>query len=209
MGFQLIPQDMIFLLPAVLIALTVHEFAHAYASHRLGDPTPKWQGRLTLNPVAHVDPVGLLMLVFFRFGWGKPVQVDPRYYKNRRQGTMIVSLAGPASNIITAFVTMIAFVLVGPSGFIGTLLLWVFQLNVILAIFNMLPIPPLDGSKVLGSLLPHRLSYRYLNFFGQYGFFVLIALVATGALRMIISPLYALLSRGIVTIVSILMSPFL
>lgn len=209
MPFQLIPQDMIFLLPAVLIALTVHEFAHAYTSFRLGDPTPKYQGRLTLNPVAHIDPMGLLMLVFFRFGWGKAVQVDPRYYSNRRQGTMLVSLAGPASNIVLAFFILILYFFFNQVNFVGTLLLRTFELNVILAVFNLLPIPPLDGSKVLASLLPHHLSYKYSNFFGQYGFVVLILLVVTGALRVVIGPIYGFLVRGLITIVSFILNPFL
>lgn len=209
MPFQLIPQDMIFLLPAVLVALTIHEFAHAFTSYKLGDPTPKYQGRLTLNPVAHIDPMGLLMLVFFRFGWGKPVQVDPRYYGNRRQGTMLVSLAGPVSNIILAFVTLIFYFFFSQVNFVGTLLLRIFELNIILAVFNLMPIPPLDGSKIVASILPHNVAYKYSNFFGQYGLFVLIALVATGALRMIISPIYSLLVRGMVTIVSFILTPFL
>ena len=209
MPFQLIPQDMIFLLPAVLVALTVHEFAHAFASHKLGDPTPKYQGRLTLNPIAHIDPMGLLMLVLFRFGWGKPVQVDPRYYSNRRQGTMLVSLAGPASNMILAFVTLIFYVFFSQVNFVGTLLQRIFELNIVLAVFNLMPIPPLDGSKILASILPPHIAYKYSNFFGQYGFFVLIALVATGALRVVIGPVYSFMVRGMITIVTFLLSPFL
>ena len=209
MPFQLIPQDMIFLLPAVLIALTVHEFAHAYTSFRLGDPTPKYQGRLTLNPVAHIDPMGLLMLVFFRFGWGKAVQVDPRYYGNRRQGTMLVSLAGPASNIVLAFFILILYFFFNQVNFVGTLLLRTFELNIILAVFNLLPIPPLDGSKILASLLPPHLSYKYSNFLGQYGFVVIILLVVTGALRFVIGPIYGFLVRGLITIVSFILNPFL
>ena len=208
MPLQLLPQDMIFLIPAVLIALTVHEFAHAFASFRLGDPTPKWQGRLTLNPIAHIDPMGLIMLVLFRFGWGRPVEIDASYYRNRRLGVMLVSLAGPVANVITAFVLLVALVFVR-AGFMATLLLRAFELNIFLAVFNLIPIPPLDGSKILASLLPPRLSYQYSQFLGQWGLLLLILLVATGGTRIIINQFYNPIVRVLVFIVSTLMRPFL
>jgi Zn-dependent protease len=208
MPLQFLPQDMIFLLPAVLIALTVHEFAHAYTSFRLGDPTPKWQGRLTLNPVAHIDPMGLIMLVLFRFGWGKAVEVDPSYYRNRRQGVLMVSLAGPAANVITAFVILLLSVFFR-TGFARQLLAYTFQLNLVLAVFNLLPIPPLDGSKILASLLPPRLSYQYMAWLGQWGFVILILLVATGATRTLIVGPVTVIASILNFIVSLVVRPFL
>jgi len=191
----LLPDNLIFLLPALLLALTVHEFAHAYVSHRLGDPTPKWQGRLTLNPIAHIDPIGLLMIMFFRFGWGKAVEIDPKYYRNRRQGLVLVSVAGPAANIITAFVLVVAhivFMLVAPAaerGFVGELLNTAISLNIFLAVFNLLPIPPLDGSKILAGLLPGKYAYRFQSFTYQWGMWLLIIVVMTGITSSIVLPI--------------------
>ena len=161
---NLMSPDMIFRIPALLLALTIHEFAHAFVSHRLGDPTPKRQGRLTLNPLAHIDPFGLIMLWLFRFGWGRPVEIDPSYYRDRRKGTILVSFAGPLSNMITAFViawlhVLALFTTTNP--FIFNLLSTAFSFNIFLAVFNLIPIPPLDGSKILAGLLPSRLSYQY------------------------------------------------
>jgi len=191
----LLPENLIFLLPALLLALTVHEFAHAYVSHRLGDPTPKWQGRLTLNPIAHIDPLGLLMIMFFRFGWGKAVEIDPKYYRNRRQGIMLVSVAGPAANIVTAFVlvvTHISFLIFAPgiaAGFVGELLSTAISLNIFLAVFNLLPIPPLDGSKILAGLLPSKYSYRFQAFTNQWGMWLLLLAVMTGITSYTVLPL--------------------
>ncbi|MGE5654078.1 MAG: site-2 protease family protein, partial [Bacillota bacterium] len=159
--------NFIFELPGLLIAMTVHEFAHAYVAHRLGDPTPRLQGRLTLNPVAHIDPMGLLMLVFFRFGWGRSVEVNPNYFRNYRKGMLWVSLAGPASNILLGLATAIVFGLLGrfspllltSSGF-RQIMLGLLMYNVYLAVFNLIPIPPLDGSKILFGILPAKTAYR-------------------------------------------------
>lgn len=191
----LLPENLIFLLPALLLTLTVHEFAHAYVSHRLGDPTPKWQGRLTLNPIAHIDPIGFLMIMFFRFGWGKAVEIDPKYYRNRRQGLMLVSVAGPAANIVTAFVLVVAhiiflvFVPGTEGGFVGELLSTAISLNIFLAVFNLLPIPPLDGSKILASLLPGKYSYRFQSFTNQWGMWLLLLVVMTGITSYTVLPL--------------------
>ncbi|MBS3872865.1 MAG: site-2 protease family protein [Firmicutes bacterium] len=191
----LLPENLIFLLPALLLALTVHEFAHAYVSHRLGDPTPKWQGRLTLNPIAHIDPVGFLMIMFFRFGWGKAVEIDPKYYRNRRQGMVLVSVAGPAANIVTAFVLVVAHILVmilNPAqmgGFVGELLSTAISLNIFLAVFNLLPIPPLDGSKILAGLLPGKYSYRFQSFTNQWGMLLLLVVVMTGITSYTVLPI--------------------
>lgn len=209
-----LPDNLIFLIPSLLIALTIHEFAHAYISYRLGDPTPGRHGRLTLNPLAHIDPFGLLMLVFFRFGWGRPVEVDPSYYRDRRKGTVLVSLAGPASNVITSFVLILTYVIlhvfVPRFGFTfwGRMLEWTFSYNVFIALFNLLPIPPLDGSKILAGLLPGRYSYKYQVFVGQWSMFILFALIATGLTGRILLPLSRFLMKTMFTIVYTLVGAF-
>lgn len=181
----------IYLVPAILIALTFHEVAHGYASYRLGDPTPLSDGRLSLNPLHHLDPIGTLMLIFFRFGWAKPVIVNPGYYKNPKAGMAIVGVAGPLANFLqalVAFVIMTAMLKVG-GGAISPILEAVYKflyiyafINVGLGIFNLIPVPPLDGSKVFGALLPERLYFRMTQISG-YGFLVVILLIYFGLLN--------------------------
>lgn len=201
---NLVPQDMIFRIPALLLALTVHEFAHAFASYKLGDPTPKWQGRLTLNPLAHIDPFGLVMLWLFRFGWGRPVEIDPSYYKDRRKGTMLVSFAGPLANMATAFALawlQVATFFTTENQFVLSLLGMAFSFNIFLAVFNLIPIPPLDGSKILAGLLPGRLSYKYQVVFGQWGMFLLLLFVLTPLSGWVLIPMANFLSGTIWLIV--------
>ena len=183
--------DMIFRIPALLIALTVHEYAHARAAVTLGDPTPRLMGRLTLNPVAHLDPIGLIMLWLFKFGWAKPVPINPSYFKNYRQGTLMVSLAGPVSNmllaLLTAFLIVISAKMELLSGNWIKVLGMTYSYNIILAIFNLLPIPPLDGSKVLASILPGQ-QERIFEQLEPYGPFILMGLVYIGVIGTIIYP---------------------
>lgn len=196
-------------LPGLLIALTVHEFAHGYISYRFGDPTPKMQGRLSLNPVHHIDPIGFIMMVFFRFGWCKPVQINPYYFKNRRQGMLWVALAGPLANFLFALVTAI---LVGLLSFVLPrnlyfnsifiqVLFGVLLYNINLGLFNLIPIAPLDGSKVLEGLLPPALAYQYQTWMNQYGMLVLIAVMFTGVYRSLIAPLAGLLLNLMLSII--------
>jgi len=142
--------DMIFRIPALLAALTIHEYAHARTAALLGDPTPRLMGRLTLNPVAHLDPLGLIMLWLFKFGWAKPVPINPYYFKDGRKGVMLVSLAGPGSNVLLAFITAVMIGLLSKYQFLTagwSKVLWLtYSYNIIFAIFNLLPLPPLDGS---------------------------------------------------------------
>jgi len=184
--------DMIFRIPALLIALTVHEYAHARAAVALGDPTPRIMGRLTLNPVVHLDPIGLLMLWLFRFGWAKPVQINPSYFKDYRQGMVLVALAGPASNMALALITAFAIGILAKlqllSGDWVKVLWMLYSYNIILAVFNLLPIPPLDGSKVFANLLPGRQGAIFEQM-EQYGSFILIALVCVGVIGAILNPL--------------------
>ncbi len=153
--------------PAILIALTFHEFAHGYVAYRFGDPTAKYMGRLTLNPLAHLDPMGTIMIFLIHFGWAKPVPVDTRYLGNPRRDLMWIAAAGPLMNMALALLSGIIIRLFiaaglagGPAG--GTvgvvfqMLYYSLYINLALAFFNLLPIPPLDGSKILAGLLPHR-----------------------------------------------------
>ena len=186
--------DMIYGIPGLLVAMTVHEYAHARVADNLGDMTPRMNGRLTLNPVAHIDPIGLIMLFFAQIGWAKPVPINLSNFDNWRKGEMQVSLAGPIANLLTAFISTIIFALTVK---IGTAPHWVYSVlqlmiifNVNFAIFNMVPIPPLDGSKVLAVLLPGRLAYQYqTSIVNRYSFLILIILVFTGILGMIIWPI--------------------
>ena len=182
-------------LPAILIALTFHEYAHGLVADRLGDDTPSLQGRLTLNPLPHIDWVGFIMLMIFKFGWAKPVVVDPRNFRDVsvKQGMMLVSLAGPGMNILLALLSMIAFNLLIPYqsvagvGLLIALLTPLIYINLILAAFNLIPVPPLDGSKILAGLLPD-VGSRLIYSAEQYGPLILLLLIVTGTVGKILWP---------------------
>lgn len=165
---------------AVLLCMTVHECSHGLVSWWLGDPTAKREGRLSFNPLHHLDPIGALCLLLFRFGWAKPVPINPNYYKNFRLGTVLVSIAGPLSNILLAFITLLFYgiwQLFLPVNEYALIFIWTMvSMNLGLAVFNCIPIPPLDGSKVLFALLPER-AYRVVLRYERYGFIVLLALI--------------------------------
>lgn len=185
---QYLINKLIYVVPAILIALSLHEFAHGWASYMLGDPTPKSQGRLSLNPFQHLDLVGTLLLFFVGFGWAKPVQVDARYYENPKWDMVKVALAGPIMNFIVAFVSMfIIGILVkvnAPANalnmYVVTLLQYIALINVGLGIFNLIPIPPLDGSKVLFAILPPKSYFSYMKY-EQFGMILLLIFIWLGA----------------------------
>ena len=194
-------ENYIFAAVAALIALTAHEYCHGYAAYRLGDPTAKSLGRLTLNPLHHLDLLGALCMILFRFGWAKPVPINPRYFKNPKKGFAIVALAGPAINLFLSFLSagayLLLFALVKDIAFEsdlwfnivknGLLFLFVFHsLNLGFALFNLIPIPPLDGSKVLFSFLPDEI-YRKILRYERYFMILLFALVATRVLSGVLS----------------------
>lgn len=188
---------------ALILAITVHEFAHAWAAVRLGDPTPKLQRRLTLNPFAHLDPLGTLLLFLVGFGWGKPVQFDPFNLENPRRDTALVSLAGPASNIILATITSIIYFL-SSNGIlpipISLDFVFIFiRLNIVLALFNLIPIHPLDGGKILVGILPPEEARQLDRFMNQYGIFLLIILIfpilGTAPIFTILDPIINFLLR--------------
>lgn len=178
------------MLPAITIGLTFHEFAHGWAADRLGDRTARYAGRLTLNPLAHVDPIGLLMLFFAGFGWAKPVPVNPYNLRcDQKQGMLLVALAGPAMNILLAVISAIIFgaLFSLKIPYFEGIMSYMISINVVLAIFNLIPIPPLDGSKILAGLLPGEQEWLYQ--LEQYGIIILLVLVFTGALKVIFNVL--------------------
>lgn len=191
------PLALIVYFVSLLVAISVHEFAHAYAADTLGDPTPRLQGRLSLNPFVHLDFVGLLFLAFFGFGWGKPVSFDPFNLKNPRRDAAIISIAGPLSNFVMAiFASLVLRVLLLLN--VGPIFLVFFQafitLNLVLGVFNLLPIHPLDGFKIVGGLLPKE---RASEWFGleRYGFiFLILLIIPIGKASMIESILQPIVS---------------
>lgn len=180
----------------LFFAITVHEFSHGYAAYKLGDPTAKYSGRLSLNPLAHLDPIGALCMLLFRFGWAKPVPINPMYFRNRKRDTAITALAGPVANILLALISvillapLIVFVFPNHSNFITEflyrLLIECIGVNMSFAAFNLIPFPPLDGSKVLGIFLSAE-NYNTLLQYERFGFPILILLSFTGLLSNAIS----------------------
>ena len=186
-------------LPAIVIGLTFHEYAHGRMADYLGDDTPYYQGRLTLNPLPHMDWLGFLMLMLAGFGWAKPVQVNP--YKLRGgliKGMLLVSLAGPLMNILLAFLAMIALRVVAPyqgmewASYTIMLLEPLIWINLVLAVFNLIPVPPLDGSKILAGILPDR-GASIMYALEKYGILILLLLLITGVISKILIPLIQLL----------------
>ena len=153
MLFRLPPEVLVLLIPVLLFALVFHEFSHGWVANKLGDPTAKYSGRLTLNPMAHLDLFGSLMILFVGFGWAKPVPVDSRYLANPRTDMMKIAFAGPASNLLLAFVAGTLIRLTGNMGVLSSMLIMFAQINIMLAVFNMIPIPPLDGSQIFSGLM--------------------------------------------------------
>lgn len=171
----------------MIIALPIHEFAHGFVANKLGDPTARHLGRLDMNPLAHLDPIGSMAILLFGFGWAKPVPVDPRYFKNERKGMALTAFAGPLSNVLLAWlVLVINKVLVfyyntNQSNFLELLIFvlnYMILLNISLAVFNLIPIPPLDGSKVIAAFMSDRVYYKYLSI-ERYGIFLVYFLMFT------------------------------
>lgn len=200
----------LFMIPIVLIALTFHEFSHGWVSSKLGDPTPRMTGRLSLNPLAHLDPVGAILMVLTGFGWAKPVQIDARYYKNPKWGMAITAAAGPLSNLLMAFVSMLLYTLIAIISYktglfvsamssIASFIILFAQVNLCFMVFNIIPIPPLDGSRVLGLFLPSR-AYFKLQQFERYSFLIIIVLSFAGAFDFIIGNGVGVVMRGIINV---------
>jgi Zn-dependent protease len=200
--------ELIILAPPLLFALTLHEVAHGYVAFRLGDPTAKMAGRLTLNPLKHLDPIGTLAFFFIKFGWAKPIPVNAGYFRNPQQGMLWVALAGPLTNlglaIVSAILAKAVWLVAGiipasamleavflPLSAMLAASVWI---NLVLAIFNILPIPPLDGGRILAGLLPENLAipYRKLE---PYGFIIVLLLAFSGVLSKIILPIIKSVNR--------------
>jgi Zn-dependent protease len=179
-----------FLVLSVLLLYSVifHELAHGWVAYRLGDPTAKWLGRLTLNPMNHLDPIGSLMLLIFGFGWAKPVPVNLANIPDRRKGLILVSSAGIVANIICAFVALLLYKILAPepSGMLEHILYLFARINIILAAFNLIPIPPLDGSKILMGFTSESVS-TFMAQIEPFGFFIVIGLLYIGALDPLIN----------------------
>jgi Zn-dependent protease len=174
----LLKDPLTFLLLAIplLYSIIIHELAHGWVAYRMGDPTAKYAGRLTLNPLKHLDWVGTAMLFVFGFGWAKPVPVNLQYISNARLGLILVSSAGIIANMLFAFLAVLLLQLFSPPSAIKTSLYFLAQINIMLASFNLIPIPPLDGSKILMGFLPERLQYA-LSRLEPFGFFIIIGLL--------------------------------
>jgi Zn-dependent protease len=172
--------------PILILSMVLHELAHAYVANRLGDPTARMLGRLTPNPLVHIDPMGSIMFAAtwilsggsFLFGWAKPIPVQPRFFNHPQRGFAIVAIAGPIANILIAYVIALVYVWVFsyPTGLLGEVLATAFVMNVLLAVFNMLPIPPLDGSRVLAAFMPREMAEAWGRL-DQYGFMILFGLL--------------------------------
>lgn len=168
------PIAFIVLVVSLIISVTVHEFCHAFMADKLGDPTPRSQGRVSLNPANHLDPVGSLFLLIFGFGWGKPVVFDPYNLRSPRRDAALIAIAGPASNIILAFLLAIVVPFLPVPAEITFFLI---RINIILAAFNLIPVHPLDGGKVLSAFLPRELAFEYDQVLARYGFLILLLLI--------------------------------
>lgn len=209
---NLLSNPLVFIFSAVslVLAITIHEFAHAWMADKLGDPTPRSDGRLTLNPLAHLDPIGTLMIVLVGFGWGRAVVFNPRELAHPVRDTALIAVAGPLSNLILATIfSILLFVTfeIAPqtAGALAVLPMYIIAVNVMLAIFNLVPVHPLDGGKILSALLPDTLAIEYDRFLYRYGFFVLIALIAPlgpngSALNALIGPPITIVSQVILGI---------
>lgn len=201
-------------IPITLIALTGHEFAHGWVSSKLGDPTPERDGRLTLNPLAHLDIVGTILMILTGFGWAKPVMVDPRYYKNQKRGMALTAAAGPLANLIMAFLAMLIYAVVlviytklgmensQSCAIIGTLAYALAVRNLCFMVFNIIPIPPLDGSKVLGMFLPDRTYYKLLQY-ERYCMILIMLLSLGGVFNRIIGTGVNVAMSGILKVLGI------
>lgn len=196
--------SLFYILPAVIIILTVHEYSHAKVSDMLGDPTPRNSGRLTLNPLAHIDPLGLLMLFLVRLGWAKPVPTSPIYYRDRKKGVLYTALAGPASGVFIAIISRAVMMsgVIRPYGTAFSFFYILYYYSLVISVFNLLPVYPLDGSRILQGLLPDNRVYKLMQYQNQIQVvFMLVVFLAGRLLWAFLNPAIAALdlviTRGV------------
>jgi len=202
------------MLVPILFSLTIHELSHGLVANWLGDNTAKWMGRLTMNPLKHLDPVGTIMIIFtaisgFGIGWAKPVPVNPANFNNPKRDMAVVALAGPLSNILLAIIA--AFMMNVDMSFLMNeiripvieMIKFSFLINIGLAVFNLIPVPPLDGGRILCGILPKKMAYGFSQI-EPYGFIILILLLFTNVIDIVLFPLMKLLASGIITITKII-----
>ena len=195
-GFSLM--EMVAGLPGLIMALALHEYAHARVAVAMGDFTPKMMGRLTLNPMAHIDPIGLVVLLIARFGWAKPVVINPHNFHDRKKGEILVALAGPAMNFLLAFLALGVMIFLTHTMRIEMsyglrAVLWLIVVyNINFGIFNLIPLPPLDGSRILMAVLPYEMQYRFAAL-ERYSMIIFIIFIATPILGYILVPIAQLL----------------
>lgn len=204
----------LYTLPALLLSLSIHEFAHSYVAYKLGDSSQKIRGRLTLDPLKHIDPLGFLCIVLLGFGWGKPVIIDDRNFKNRAKGNMIVALAGPASNLILAVLFTLVLKILIVTGVISVvstnaiasmlfnMFILTIEFNVVFAVFNMLPIPSFDGYNVLYYFLPNKYKGKMYTL-QKYSFVIMLILFVTGLYSIIITPVINIIMKFLELIIAL------
>ena len=201
MGGRLISE--ILMIPGMLIGISFHEFAHGWVAYKLGDPTPKFQGRLTVNPKAHVDPIGFIALLFIGFGWGRAVEINPYNFKNRRRDEMMVAFAGVTMNLFLAIVFSFIYKILastigvtlgmgGITGYLGLIIFYIVNINVVLMIFNLLPVPPLDGFNIATQLFKLDRKPWYYTLYNN-GFFILMILILFNVTDLVLRPLISVI----------------
>lgn len=208
-------------LPGVIVAITFHEFAHAYAAYKLGDDTPKMQGRLSLNPLSHLDPIGSILLIFAHVGWGKPVEINPRNFDRKysmSKGEAIVSVAGPAMNFLLAivfcfiyfailkFIPSVMYTQIG--WFVVVIIEYAIIVNVGLGIFNLIPLPPLDGSKIFRNFMSYNVK-QWLDKYEYIFYIIFLVLWISGLASEIISPIIGFISDGLMSLIGMLFGIYL
>lgn len=181
--------DYLISLPGLFTAIIFHELAHGYTAYKLGDPTAKEAGRLTINPLKHIDPIGFIFMLIFKFGWAKPVPINPYNFKNRKRDTILVSIAGPATNFTIAIIIGLLINIIPIRNYIiFQILLITLWYNIMLGTFNLLPFPPLDGSKIVASLLPVKYEYYFYKY-EKYLYTILLFLILTDLIDKILGPI--------------------
>ena len=193
-GFHFDPLLIAINIPVFLISLSFHELLHGYTAYKFGDSTAKYDGRLSLNPFRHIDPIGFILMIVWQFGWAKPVMVNIRNLKNPKKDMALIALFGPVANIILAFASLLiyhplAYLFKGNvPDLLSLFFSQLFFINLSLALFNLIPLPPLDGSKIMSSFIPLKYYFRYMEI-ERYGFIILIILILTGVVGKILGPL--------------------